>query len=551
MLINFSAAENSNKYEDEHTIVAIIDSHVDMDQEYLKGRCIQGESFILDEDNKNKENHGTYVASAAIKYADMTSKLFFQKKSSIMILPVEINVEDTQTDGGFLLGEAIQYAVDSGADVINMSFSSSSPNLYVYEKIRYGMEKDVIFVSAAGNSGYSSYCFPASYDGVVSVGSYSLDEQGNRKRSTFSNSNDDVDLLFQGEKMLLKDTNNKYLEKSGTSYTSGAVSGIIGELISRYPNINKQHVLYALYDTANSTDGPGCGYGAIDVLKAVDYLNKYMSAIIPPTYYESLQDNSLPKKYATSEISISAGRSHITVVENNKIRIIGNTGLNRGYAVNWINIRKSYAGSDNTAAIDLNGYAKACGYNLFNKNVLRNWVNMDSLVLSKNFTAGLTNDGNVCVTDYLEGTVSQWSNIMQITSGSHHVAALDSSGRVYTAGYNIYEQMNTSDWKNIKYIAASTKNTYGIDSEGNVLAAGDNHYNQCNLNDWKDMVSVDAGDGYVVGLKSNGKVVAKGRNLYGVCIVEDLNNIIFIDASDTYFVAVDENLNMFIKGKMR
>lgn len=120
MLFNFNTTENINEYEP--TIVAIIDSHVNMDQEYLKGRCIQGESFILDEDNKNKENHGTYVAGAAIKYADMTSRLFFQKKSSIMILPVEINVEDTQTDSGFLLGEAIQYAVDSGADVINMSF---------------------------------------------------------------------------------------------------------------------------------------------------------------------------------------------------------------------------------------------------------------------------------------------------------------------------------------------------------------------------------------------------------------------------------------------
>ena len=553
ILINSNtAAENINVTEYGNTIVAIIDSHIDTGHEYLEGRCLEGDSFLLDEENSSKENHGTSVAYSVIKYADIVSNLFLHEKSNILILPVEINVEDTQSDYGFLLGEAIQYAVDNGADVVNMSFSSSSPNLYVYEKIRYGLEKGVIFVSAAGNSGYNSYNFPASYDGVVSVGSCTANEEGEWTRSAFSNNNDDVDLMYKGEKLLLPDNNNTYSEKSGTSYSSGAVSGIIGEFISRYPGINHEYILYALYDTATTIkESSGCGYGAVNILKAADYMNKYISTGTPPIYYDSVKDNSTQKEFALSDISISAGRSHIVIVEDNKIKVSGNTSSNRSYAVNWENTKKPYAGSDNTAAIDFNGLAKACGYNLFNKNILRGWSNIKSLALSKNFTAGLTNDGKVYVTDYLKGTTIDWNNIVQISGGSHHLAALSHEGGVSTTGYNIYGQMNTSHWKNINYISSSAKNTYGVDSYGSILAAGDNFYGQCNLNDWTNIKAVDGGDGFVVGLKSNGTVVAKGRNIYNVCNVEDLKNIIFIDVSDTYFIAVDESLNTFIKGKMR
>lgn len=119
----------------------------------------------------------------------------------------------------------------TGAKVINMSFSSAVPNMHVYEKIRYGIEKEVIFVSAAGNTGLDTYSFPAAYEGVISVGSCYM-ENGKYYKSNFSNANNDVALLVEGEKILLPDKVN-YSEKTGTSYSAGALSGILGELISR------------------------------------------------------------------------------------------------------------------------------------------------------------------------------------------------------------------------------------------------------------------------------------------------------------------------------
>jgi subtilisin family serine protease len=120
------------------TIVAVIDSKVNTDHEYISNRCLDGKSFIFQE--SNTEGHGTAVAGAVIKYSSKTA-MALGKKSNISILPIEINVTDIQRDYGDLLCQSIKYAVDEGADVINMSFSSATPNINVYKMIRYGLEK--------------------------------------------------------------------------------------------------------------------------------------------------------------------------------------------------------------------------------------------------------------------------------------------------------------------------------------------------------------------------------------------------------------------------
>lgn len=538
----------------EKTIVAVIDSKINTEHEYLQDRCLEGESFILDKSNET--GHGTSVAGAVLKYSDIVAKSFFNRKGNVEILPVEINALDQQEDYGYLMGEAIQYSVDMGAEVINMSFSSASPNLYIYEKIRYGLEKGVIFVSAAGNAGLEIYSFPAAYEEVISVGSCSLNEEGNWERSSFSNFNDDVDFVLPGEKMLLPAEDSSYSEKTGTSYSAGAMSGIIGELINRYESIDPQYIIYALYDTSvGLKNDPGCSYGLPDINKAILYLNELISTGISPMSRISMKSTeNMENKLliATENPVFSAGRSHIAYLDENKVYIEGSKNAYRGNVSKWSNITKVYAGYDNTAAVDSNGLPKAVGYNVFNKNIFRGWTDVKALTLSYNFTAALTNKGTIFVTDYLKNSGTEsFSGIKQISSGAHHITAVDENGNVHTAGFNIYGQMDTQDWKDIVYISSCTKNTYGIDKYGKVFAAGDNLYSQCDLDDWSEIVSVAAGDGFVIGLRSDGTVLAKGRNIYGVCETDNLKDIIFIDAADTYFIAVDNGNNSIIKGKIK
>lgn len=543
-----AAAQGGNLQD---TVVAVIDSSINTSHEYIKNRCLKGKSFIIDESNET--GHGTSVAGAVLKYSDIAANYFGSFKGNVEVLTIEINVLDIQEDYGRLMGEAIQYAVDSGADVINMSFSSASPNLYVYEKIMYGMEKGVIFVSAAGNGGYDSYSFPAAYEGVIAVGSCALNPEGGWERSEFSNPNDDVDLLLPGEKVLLPDGSSGFAEKTGTSFSAGALSGILGELVSRYPDLSPEHIAYALFDTAQPAgESRGSGYGIPDIKKAREYLDELSSSGISPLSRRNAGNPGEGEAVTVKTTAVSAGRSHIAYVSDGKVQIMGSRSLIREAALNWDGIVRIYAGNDSTVAIDSNLLPRAAGYNVFNKNKFIGWTDIKEMSLSSNFTAGLTSGGKVFVTDYLNGTeAGNWSGIRQISSGGYHLTAVKEDGSVLQAGYDIYGQMDTEDWKNIVYAASSSKNTVGIDKYGKAFAAGDNMYGQCGLDEWSGMVSADAGDGFVVGLKSDGTVAAKGRNIYGVCEVEDLRNIVYIDVSDTYFVAVDKGGGITVKGKMR
>lgn len=531
----------------DHTIVAVIDSKINTKHEYIVNNCLDDKSFIIEE--SNTEGHGTAVAGAVVKYSSITAEAL-GKENNVSILPIEINVTDIQRDYGDLLSKSIQYAVDEGADVINMSFSSAVANINVYEMIRYGLEKGVVFVSAAGNSGFDAYSFPAAYEGVISVGSCTSTNDG-FARSSFSNSNDDVDLLFSGEKIILPDITG-YSEKTGTSYSAGAASGIIAEFISIYPEINPEHIVYAIYDTAISVDGKGTGYGVVDIIKANNYLNELNENGISPLTNKDPTSKEPNKLILPNLDEVSAGRSFIAYVANENINIYDNSKLNNTGTSNWKNVIKSYAGRDNKAAINSNNIPMSSGYNVFNKNILRGWIDIKDLSLSSNFTAGLTLSGNVYVTDYLKTIEGDdLKDIVQISSGAHHVAAVTNSGKVLTKGYNIYNQMDTNEWKNIIYSSANTKNTAAIDENGKAYAVGDNLYGQCNVINWKNIISIEVGDGFIVGLKKDGTVIATGRNIYNVCETDDLKNIKFIDASETYFIAIDNQNNIFIKGRMK
>ncbi len=551
-----NTSEKSSYLNDvDKVIVAVIDSKVNVSHEFLKDSCLESKEFVLEE---STQQHGTSVAAAVLKYASITANEIGEN-NHIMILPVEVNVLDIQVDGGYLLASAIEYAIDSGAKVINMSFSSYASNIYVYEKIRYGLEKGVVFIAAAGNSGLDKYSFPAAYEGVISAGSY-YQKDNIYYRSQFSNSNNDVDLLLEG-KMLLAD-GASYSEKSGTSFSAGALSGIVAELISRFPEINSQHIIYALFDTAIPLNAKGTGYGAANIKGAIEYLNKLQKDNLSPMAYAgnisdvSKVDTSKAEDFKAELIkssinNISAGRSHAVYVNNGRIEFIGKDA-DKYFTSKWDNIVNAYAGNDNTAAINNLGLPMATGYNLFNKNVFKGWGTVNELSLSENFTAALTEKGNVLVTDYLKNLdYKSLTNIKQISTGAHHLSALTNDGKVINIGYNLYGQMDTSDWKDIVFINANTKNTVAIDKGGNVFTVGDNLYGQCNLSDWKDIIQVSIGDGFVVGLKSDGTVSVKGRNLYNVCGTNDLKNIKYIKASNSYFIAIDIENNVYLKGVIK
>jgi subtilisin family serine protease len=73
--------------------------------------------------------------------------------------------------------QAIVYAADNGADVISMSWGAAWPAPFVDEAIQYARSKGVVLCAAAGNDGREMYNYPASYDGIITVGATTSDDE--------------------------------------------------------------------------------------------------------------------------------------------------------------------------------------------------------------------------------------------------------------------------------------------------------------------------------------------------------------------------------------
>jgi subtilisin family serine protease len=112
--------------------------------------------------------HGTFVAGVAAAVSDnMLGGVGASWHSKIMPLKVFTNTGGAPASAIF---EAIHYAVDHGANVINMSFGSPVASRMMYSGVQYAALKGVIIVAAAGNNNSNRRSYPAGYPCVISVG---------------------------------------------------------------------------------------------------------------------------------------------------------------------------------------------------------------------------------------------------------------------------------------------------------------------------------------------------------------------------------------------
>src|SRR6267143_2024235 len=160
---------------------------------------------------------------------------------------------------------AIYYAVDHGAKVINMSFSTEQRSAEMKRAINYAVRRGVICVSSAGNKGSRLRVYPAAFDYVLGVGSTSNQDT----RSTFSDfGDDDVKLAAPGEGIITTYPGGHYAAAWGTSFSTAFVSGGAALLLQVNIRTHEEAVADALEENAKELPG-GLGEGRIDLYRAL------------------------------------------------------------------------------------------------------------------------------------------------------------------------------------------------------------------------------------------------------------------------------------------
>ncbi len=229
-------------------VIAVLDTGVDRFHTALDGRVLNGHDFVenvdgaaerpdfadTDRDGEVDESfgHGTMVAG-----------ILHAAAPEAWILPVRVlDSNGAGTSGRVAAG--IRYAVESGANVINMSLGMRAFSPAVADAVQMAIERDVVIVVAAGNDGRRRVDFPGNLPGVVSVSALGVRGQGAR----FSNGNGRNVVAAPGKKIIGPYPGGTWARSSGTSFAAPMVSAAAALLVSREPWLRPDEVEKALTD---------------------------------------------------------------------------------------------------------------------------------------------------------------------------------------------------------------------------------------------------------------------------------------------------------------
>lgn len=259
-------------------VVAVIDSGVSATHPVLRGRVRTGRDFGLPDRSGqcDEVGHGTMIAGI-IAGRDDTDAPFSGIAPDARILPIRVLEDATRSHDPELptrIADAIRYAVDQGADVVNLSLETL-PTPALESAVDYARDNDVVLVAAGGNQPGGEQrdqpAYPAGYDSVLAVAG--IDEQGNHVGTSISGNYLDIaapGLFIEGPAP--QGGGYRTEPDGGTSFATAYVSGVVALVRSRYPKMPADEVIRRVTRTA---DGPPeghnnlVGYGVVNPYRAV------------------------------------------------------------------------------------------------------------------------------------------------------------------------------------------------------------------------------------------------------------------------------------------
>lgn len=259
--------------------VAVIDTGVSKVPDLEKTNFVKGFDFVNDQENAADDNgHGTHVAGTI---AQSTNNNFgvagIAYEANIMPLKVL-----SSFGGGTVadIAEAIRFAADNKADVINLSLGGGGESAVMRDAIDYAHSKGVVVIAAAGNSNRNAADYPARYPHAIAVAA--LDASG--AKAPYSNFGAGVDIAApggsteQGESGgILQNTFNPETGESvfaafqGTSMAAPHAAGVAA-LIKAAGVDNPDEILAVLKQSARKVESDDLnhyGAGKLDAAAAV------------------------------------------------------------------------------------------------------------------------------------------------------------------------------------------------------------------------------------------------------------------------------------------
>lgn len=414
-------------------IVAIIDTGVDPTHHLLAGVLVPGYDFVNDTAGQASEWNDLHPSTAAvlnqspIEILDSTSAPVPVNPSTVVILnpntaqaltPASLPaafghgtmvaglvhlvaptakimpLKAFRADGSsrvFDIVRAIYYAVENGARVINMSFSTITLSPEVTKAINYATDRGVICVSSAGNSGRETMVYPAALRNVLGVGSTTATNPA--IRSSFSNYGDAlVRVGAPGGGVITTYPGGKYAGAWGTSFSTALVSGAAALLLQKNPALD-QPTADNFIGKADRMIFDGMGRGRLNLYEAV----RHLSDPVPPTVaFATPAGGSTVQNRVTVSVSASdnVGVTQVRFYLNNQL--LGAEDTAAPYQVSW-----------NTASVPNGSYALTAAAR-----------DADANEVATSITVTVANDGKptVSLTSPASGTTARGTVVLSASA---------------------------------------------------------------------------------------------------------------------------------------
>ena len=529
-IVRAPVAERTGAAPRTETIVAVIDTGIDIHHPGLSGLFVDGWNFVdetpvvFDQARPLASAHGTHVAGI-IKEAS--------GGSGVKVMPLKVFGDHGAYTSDII--RAIEYAETNGASVANLSFGSSMKNPALEDAMAVS---GMLFVTAAGNSRSDisvSPVYPAAYnlDNLISV--TSLNNDGGL--SFFSNYGRAVDIAALGRDVYSTLPGNTYGVQSGTSMATAQVSGIAAAVLVT-ENMNSEELKDRLLDSADilsNLQGKVAGSRRANLSNAMSGSPGSFVSLTPAPDFDVGSWNPTPSESwelfsASGTVKqIAAGEMYSTVLMTN------------GTVWSWGMECYCYGGGA------LPGAGETVTQVIGLTNVVYIYADyVSGIAVKSDGTVWTWDNYGYCdggddeaVIDLIPFQITGLTDIKSISGVHGHTLALKTDGTVWAWGHNSYGQIGNGTTTytfppvqvqgltGVESVSVGDSHSLALKTDGTVWAWGRNNVGQLGdgtttnrsipvqVSGLTGVESIEAGQIYSLAVKTDGTLWAWGYNAYG------------------------------------
>lgn len=250
-------------------VVAVVDTGLFAGHEDLVAKSVPGASFVsYTTSTDDDKSHGTRVSGIIAAISNNTKGVAGLAPQSPVMPLKACDSNGFCTDTAVI--NAILYAKNNGAKIVNLSLGGPEPNPGIQEAVTRAWDAGLVITGAAGNNGTLGVYYPAAGQNIIAVSAIDSSDS----KAGVSSYGPQITVGAPGSAIYTTERNGSYATGvAGTSYATPHVSALAALIWSANPGLTNQQVVNIITSTAADLGTPGrddfFGFGRIDAAAAV------------------------------------------------------------------------------------------------------------------------------------------------------------------------------------------------------------------------------------------------------------------------------------------